>query len=170
MCKRFYYKKYFRQSLFSDNSTWPAKMVIMLRQCCCGCSLKTGTIIIGVLNIVSANFPSNLLTVYRNGSAFSQEQTAFKLKKLQFNCVDKLFDNKHSNHVRTVDSNTWTLLKVRDRKHEYQKRIILYFCIHQIRCEKGFGACGRLKYSCSARHITESKGDWNYNKSACILK
>jgi len=36
-------------------------MVIMLRQCCCGCTLKTGTIILGVLNIVSANFPSTLL-------------------------------------------------------------------------------------------------------------
>lgn len=25
-------------------------MVVMLRQCCCGCTLKTGTIILGVLN------------------------------------------------------------------------------------------------------------------------
>jgi len=31
---------------------WPPKMVVMLRQCCCGCSLKTGAIILGVLNII----------------------------------------------------------------------------------------------------------------------
>ncbi|PSN33056.1 hypothetical protein C0J52_17758 [Blattella germanica] len=31
-------------------------MVLMLRQCCCGCSLKTGTIIIGVLNLIGACF------------------------------------------------------------------------------------------------------------------
>lgn len=29
------------------------KMVIMLRQCCCGCSLGTGTIIIGIVETVS---------------------------------------------------------------------------------------------------------------------
>ncbi|XP_069678896.1 uncharacterized protein [Periplaneta americana] len=28
-------------------------MVVMLRQCCCGCSLKTGSIIIGVLELIA---------------------------------------------------------------------------------------------------------------------
>jgi hypothetical protein len=28
-------------------------MVVMLRQCCCGCSLATGTIIIGIVETVS---------------------------------------------------------------------------------------------------------------------
>jgi len=28
-------------------------MVVMLRQCCCGCSLVTGTIIIGIVGTVS---------------------------------------------------------------------------------------------------------------------
>jgi len=35
-------------------------MVIMLRQCCCGCTLKTGTIILGVLNILGGL--ANLIT------------------------------------------------------------------------------------------------------------
>jgi hypothetical protein len=60
----------------------PAKMVIMLGECCCGFTLKTGTVIIGLLNIVSAKFPSTLLNLYRNGSSLSQEQKIFKLKKL----------------------------------------------------------------------------------------
>nr|AGM32456.1 zinc metalloprotease-like protein [Coptotermes formosanus] len=29
-------------------------MVVMLRQCCCGCTLKTGTTILGVLNLLGA--------------------------------------------------------------------------------------------------------------------
>ena len=65
-------------------------MVVMLRQCCCGCTLKTGTIILGVLNIVSANFPSTFIAVYRIGSSFSQEQTTLKLKKLHFTGTVKL--------------------------------------------------------------------------------
>ena len=53
-------------------------------------SPKTAAIIIGVLDIVSTYFPSYLLTVYRNGSSFLQEQTTFKLKKLQFTRVAKV--------------------------------------------------------------------------------
>jgi len=65
-------------------------MVMMLRQCCCGCTLKTGTIIIGVLTAVSAIFPSNLTAVYRNGTSLSQEQKILKLRKLQFTRVAKV--------------------------------------------------------------------------------
>ena len=65
-------------------------MVVMLRQCCCCCKLKTGTIIIGAIYIVSVKISSNLLTVYRNGSLFSQEQTTLKVKILQFTCMVKL--------------------------------------------------------------------------------
>jgi len=65
-------------------------MVMMLRQCCGCCSLKTGTIILGVLNVVSANFQSTLLTVCRNVSSLAQEQTTIKLKKLQFTRVAKV--------------------------------------------------------------------------------
>jgi hypothetical protein len=67
-------------------------MVMMLRQCCCGCSLKVGAIILGVLNAVSENFPFTLLTVYRNDSSFSQEKTTPILKKLQFTRAAKLLE------------------------------------------------------------------------------
>jgi len=36
-------------------------------------------------------------------------------------------------------------LKVRESKHECQKRIKLYSCIHQSRCQQDSGACGRLE-------------------------
>jgi hypothetical protein len=65
-------------------------MVMMLRQFCCGCSLKTGAIILGVLNIVSANFPFTLFNVYRNGSSFKKKKKIFKFKKLQFTRVAKV--------------------------------------------------------------------------------
>jgi len=37
--------------------------------------------------------------------------------------------------------------------------IKLHFCTHHSRCEQDFGACGRREYSCSATHITVSKGE-----------
>jgi len=42
-------------------------MVVMLRQCCCGCTLKTGTIILGVLNILGGLV--NLITGIAAGVA-----------------------------------------------------------------------------------------------------
>ncbi|KAJ9596638.1 hypothetical protein L9F63_012335 [Diploptera punctata] len=48
-------------------------MVVMLRQCCCGCSLKTGTIIIGVLNLIAA-----CLGFGSGGVLLSQKETEFK--------------------------------------------------------------------------------------------
>jgi len=145
-------------------------MVIMLRQCCCGCTLKTGTIIIGVLNIVSANFPSNFIAVYRSGSSFSEEQTALELNKLQFNRVVKLL----AISIQTTFEHSTAILahslKIPREEKWMLKRIKLYFYIHQSRCQQDFGACGRLEYLSSATHITVSKEEWNSNKIACILK
>ncbi|PSN50980.1 hypothetical protein C0J52_08603 [Blattella germanica] len=56
-------------------------MVVMLRQCCCGCTLKTGTLIIGILNalgglgnlingIVYAGYDYNSLEYYGNGQEY----------------------------------------------------------------------------------------------------
>jgi uncharacterized membrane protein len=42
----------------------------MLRQCCCGCTLKTGTIIIGVLNIIGG--AGNLILGITSATAASQ--------------------------------------------------------------------------------------------------
>jgi hypothetical protein len=49
-------------------------MVVMLRQCCCGCSLKTGTIIIGITEAVSRPYTaifSFMSTVDIDTNAFS---------------------------------------------------------------------------------------------------
>jgi len=143
-------------------------MVMMLRQCCCGCSLQTGTKILGLINIVSANFLSTVLTVYRNGGSFGQEQKQMKENKLH-SCSWNIGTN-HSNHVRKVYCSTCTLL-INSAKENMivKKEKIFYICIHQSRCKQDFVVCGRLNYTCSACHKTVNKGEWNYNKNACIL-
>jgi hypothetical protein len=47
-------------------------MVMMLRQCCCGCTLKTGTIIIGVLTILGGlgNLIGGITTAVRAADNF----------------------------------------------------------------------------------------------------
>ena len=149
---------------------WPAKLVMMLRQCCCCCTLKTGTIILGVIEIVSANFPSILLIVYRNVSSFSEEQMALKLKKLQFAFMVKLL----AISIQTTFEHSTTILahglKIPWEEIWMSKGIKLYFCIHQSRSQQDFGACGRFEYLSSATHKTVSKGEWNCNNRACILK
>jgi len=120
-------------------------MVMMLRQCCCGCSLKTGTIILGVLNIVSANFPSTLFIVYRNFSSFSQEQTTLKLKKYYFTGVAKVLAISIQITFEQSTAIVARCLKVCGRKREYQRRIQFYFRIHQNRHKQDSGACGRLE-------------------------
>jgi hypothetical protein len=62
----------------------------MLNNFCFVLPLKTGTIILGLFNMVSVNFPSTLLTIYRNGSSFFQKHTTLELKKLQFIRVAKI--------------------------------------------------------------------------------
>jgi predicted metallopeptidase len=102
-------------------------MVIMLRQCCCGCTLKTGTIILGALNIVSANFPSTFLTVCRNGSSFVQEQT-LKFKKLHFTRVAKVLAINIQITFEKSTSVPAHGLKVPERKHECQKKKYVKIC------------------------------------------
>ena len=124
----------------------------MLRQCCCGCTLKTGTIILGVINIVSANFPSTLLTVYRNGSSFSQEQTTLNLKKLQFTGIVKLLAISFQITFEQSTEIIVHCLKGPRYETRMSKRIEFYFCIHLSRCKQHFGVCDRLKCWCSVRH------------------
>jgi len=118
-------------------------MVMMLRQCCCGCTLKTGTIIIGGLCIVSANFPSNLIAAYRNGSSLSQEQRKLKLRKLQFTRVAKVL--AISIQITFEQSAAIPAHCLKGPRYEtwMSKGIQLHFCTHHSRCEQDFGACGR---------------------------
>jgi hypothetical protein len=130
--------------------------MVTVTQFCCGCSLKTGAIIIGVLNAVSENFPCTLLTVYRNVSSLPQEQTTLILKKLQFIRAAKLL----AINIQIVFEQSPALpahcLRVRDRKIECQKRISLYFCTHQTRFKLDFGACDRLDvFVCCVSHCSK---------------
>jgi len=100
-------------------------MVIMLKYCCCGCKLKTGTVILGALDVVSANLPSTFLTVYRNGSSFSQEKETLKLIKLCFTRVAKILAISIQITFEQSTAVSAHGLKVSERKHECQKRIKL---------------------------------------------
>ena len=144
-------------------------MVLILRHCYCGCSLKTGTVTYGVLNIVSANFPSRLHAVYRNVSFFSRKNT--KIKEIIVNWCSWSIANKHKHHVPTVYCNIFTLLKKSAKgnmnvKNE-QSYIILYTRV-DINNIWALEAC--LKCSCLRVTKTVNKGDWKHNKNACILK
>jgi hypothetical protein len=96
-------------------------MVATVRKCCCGGSLKTGAIILGVLNALSKNFPCTLLTVYRNVSSLTQEQTTLILKKLQFTRVAKILAISIQMMYEQSPALPAHCLRVRDRKIECQK-------------------------------------------------
>ncbi|XP_068085714.1 uncharacterized protein [Anabrus simplex] len=53
-----------------EESTSPDKMVLKVSQCCCGCSLKTGTIIVAVLQALGGSCLSVSMSVkaYRPGN------------------------------------------------------------------------------------------------------
>jgi len=77
--------------------------------------------------MVSANFPTALLTVYRIGNSFSQEQTTLKLKKLQFTRVDKIL--AISIQI-TFEQSTATIaqcLRIPREENECQRRIKFYY-------------------------------------------
>ena len=131
-------------------------MACLLKECCCGCPLKTGTIILGVIGIVSANFPSTLLALYRNGSSFSQEKTTLKLKKLHFNDIAKLLAISIQITLELSTAILANCLKSPRKETWIPKNNTFTFFIHQTKCQQDFGACGRLEYSRSACHITYS--------------
>jgi hypothetical protein len=125
-------------------------------QFCCGCSLKIGAMIIGVLNAVSENFPCTLLAVYRNVSSLPQEHTTLILKKLQFTRVAKLLAISIQIMFEQSPALPAHCLRVRDRKLECQKIIHLYFCTHQTRYQLDFGACVRLDvFVCCVSHCSK---------------
>jgi hypothetical protein len=129
--------------------------MVTVTQFCCGFTLKTGAIVIGVLNAVSESFPCTLLTVYRNVSSLPQENTTLILKKLQFIRAAKLL----AINIQIVFEQSPALpahsLRIRERKTELQKRIRLYFRTHQARCKLDFGACDRLDvFVCRVPHCS----------------
>jgi len=133
-------------------------MVWMLKECCCGCSLKIGTILIGVFTIVSEHLRTTLLTAYRNDSLLSQEQTTLKLKKLQFTRVAKVLAKSIQITFELSTAIIAHCIKARGRKQEFKKKYN-YIIIHRPKCQQDSGVCDRLKYSCCVTHITVNKGD-----------
>jgi len=133
-------------------------MVWVLKECCCGCTLKIGTILIAVTYIVSEHLLTVLLTAYRNGSYLSQEQKSLKLNKLQFTRVAKVLAKSIQITFEQSTAIIAHCIKARERKHEFQKEYN-YIIIHLTRCQQDSGDCGRLKYPCFATHITVNKGD-----------
>jgi len=120
---------------------------MMLKQCC-GFSLKTGTIILGVLHIVSANFPSTLLTVCNT-----------QIKKLQFTRVAKLL--AISNKI-TFEQSTAILahcLKKSAKENMNIKKTTYNFVYIRVDVNKISVLATGFKYSCSTCHKRVSKGE-----------
>jgi hypothetical protein len=148
-------------------------MVIMLRECCCGCSLKTGAVIIGVLDIVSANFPSTLLTVYRNGSSLFQEQkTIIQIKEIIVHSCRWIIGNKHSNNVLTIYCNTVHCLNSPRWETWLSKKNTIIFMYTSVQWMETRCRCLRYAWSVGVLRVTYTvnEGEWSFNKSACIFK